>query len=300
MSILVGIGLSLCSSTLSTWFAASMPEDRIAQGMGIYGVIQAISMAIAPAFGLWVASVFGYRIACWTAALFNGVCIPLILPLHDEHYIAKADTSSPARQRKRSFLLPQLIPLASIMFLFCVPYNGAVSFLDVFVKSNGLSFSAGIFFSSFAIWLLLTRLFLSRFLDRISFRVFVIIGIPLAVFSMLLLQWTQSIYCLIVSALLLSLSYGILQPVGQATSIKSAPEGKQGVANCTYYIGMDLGMALGPVIAGGVYQVAGASLLFYTMAFFPLLAIPILIIFKKYLVKDNNRNAMENRSISNI
>ena len=62
--------------------------------------------------------------------------------------------------------------------------------------------------------------------------------------SMLLLQWMNSMGFMVLSAIALTLSYGIIQPVSQAASIRSVPKNQQGVANCTYYIGLDLGMAL--------------------------------------------------------
>ena len=100
---------------------------------------------------------------------------------------------------------------------------------------------------------------------------------------MLCLQWMQGFGMMVVSAVFLTLSYGIIQPMSQAAGIRSVSEDQHGVANCTYYIGMDLGMAFGPIIAGGVYQVAGNEAVFYAMALFPLLAIPVLLLCQKTL-----------------
>lgn len=47
--------------------------------------------------------------------------------------------------------------------------------------------------------------------------------------------------------------YGIMGSVCQSTAILLAGKGKRGLANSTYYIGLDLGMTLGPVIGGFLY-----------------------------------------------
>lgn len=49
------------------------------------------------------------------------------------------------------------------------------------------------------------------------------------------------------------LGYGIMCSVCQSTAILLAGEERRGLANSTYYIGLDLGMTLGPVIGGFLY-----------------------------------------------
>ena len=41
--------------------------------------------------------------------------------------------------------------------------------------------------------------------------------------------------------------------VCQTRAILLAGEGRRGLANSTYYIGLDLGMAMGPIIGGVLY-----------------------------------------------
>lgn len=271
----VGVGLAISSSTFSTWVATSLPPDQIGQGMGLYGVIQALSMAIAPALGLWVADLVSSRLTCLISAAMNMISILMVLPLTDEHYIKAAERNRTNSFEGKQIFIPRLLPVALLMFLFCVPYNGTMAFLETSIIDRGLDFSAGPYFTIFAIALLVTRLTLSRFLDAYPYRLFVWMCIPFGVLSMLCLQWMHGIGMMIVSAIFLTFSYGIIQPVSQAAGIRSASEEQHGIANCTYYIGMDLGMAFGPMIAGGVYQSLGNSALFYVMAAFPLLAIPV-------------------------
>ena len=90
---------------------------------------------------------------------------------------------------------------------------------------------------------------------------------------------------MMLSAITLTLSYGIIQPVSQAACMRSVSKDQQGVANCTYYVGMDLGMAFGPIIAGATYQIAGESAVFYIMSLFPLLSVPILFAFRNSIKK---------------
>lgn len=280
-----GIGLAVSSSTFSTWFAASLPPERIGQGMGLYGVVQALSMACAPAIGLWLANLMDSRLTCMIAAILNLASIFLIFPLKDYNYLSHQSVALDEHAKDHRFIIPNLVPLAILMFLFCVPYNGTTAFLETVVSDRRLTFNAGLYFTIFAVALLVTRFALSKFLDNYPYRYFVWMCVPFGILSMLFLQWMNSFCFMVLSAIALTLSYGIIQPVSQAAGIRSVPKDQQGVANCTYYIGMDLGMAFGPIIAGGAYQMAGDNAVFYIMSLFPLLAVPILLICQNSIKK---------------
>ena len=50
--IVNGIGYSCCSVCMSTWMSNMLPKDKIGFGMGLYGTMNALAMAIAPAIGV--------------------------------------------------------------------------------------------------------------------------------------------------------------------------------------------------------------------------------------------------------
>lgn len=54
-------------------------------------------------------------------------------------------------------------------------------------------------------------------------------------------------------AMFMAGGYGIMYSVCQSKAILLAGKGKRGLANSTFYIGLDLGMALGPIIGGVLY-----------------------------------------------
>lgn len=68
--------------------------------------------------------------------------------------------------------------------------------------------------------------------------------------------------------------YGIICSVAQSTAILMAGKGKRGLANSTYYIGLDMGMALGPLLGGVIYGELNVK--YFYMVF--LFTIPIILI----------------------
>lgn len=47
MRLANGAGYSLCSVCMSTWFAETLPPARLGQGMGVFGLMNALGMAVA-------------------------------------------------------------------------------------------------------------------------------------------------------------------------------------------------------------------------------------------------------------
>ena len=48
----------------------------------------------------------------------------------------------------------------------------------------------------------------------------------------------------------MAVGYGVIYSVLQATAMLLAPMEEQGLASATFYLGLDIGMTLGPIIGG--------------------------------------------------
>lgn len=76
--IVNGIGFSLCSVCISTWMSTLLPKEKIGSGMGIYGAMNALAMAAAPAVGVSLYERIGYRPAFLVAAAFSILIVVVI------------------------------------------------------------------------------------------------------------------------------------------------------------------------------------------------------------------------------
>ena len=71
------------------------------------------------------------------------------------------------------------------------------------------------------------------------------------------------------AAVLMAGGYGIMSSVCQSRAIVVAGREHAGLGNSTYYIGLDLGMALGPILGGVLY--GGLPI----AAFYPVLSLAV-------------------------
>src|SRR5699024_9552889 len=61
------------------------------------------------------------------------------------------------------------------------------------------------------------------------------------------------------------LGFGSLFPIMQAITVSLVPVTEITRALSTYYIMMDLGLSIGPVLFGAIYEAAGASFMFLSI-----------------------------------
>lgn len=268
--IINGLGFALCSTCMSTWMSDLLPQEKIGSGMGIYGTMNALSMAIAPAIGVYIYQNFNYTIA-FSLALFTAIISIIIIQF-------VKDKDEPIITTNTNFKLEiidkNVVPIAFIMMMFAIPYCATQSFLVTYVEAKQLDIHISLFFPAYAIALLILRLSLKSLFDKLPFGIFFTSSIICASLSIYFLHAMQNNFDMLIAAIFMAAGTGIINSVCQSTALLLAPKNKRGLANSTFYIGIDLGMALGPIIAGIFYE--NFSLyLFYPLFFF---TIPLAII----------------------
>ena len=274
-----GVGFSCCSVCMSTWMANMLPKEKIGSGMGIFGTMNALSMAIAPSIGIWISERFGHRAAFATAGCFAILTLVII------QFVSDKGLPQPraSKQAKLQVVDVRILPVALIVTLFTIPYCATQSFLVSYVQARQIPVSTGLFFPMYAMALLVLRIGLRKYFDRLAFRLFVAVCSASSVLAMLSLQMMKNNQLLLVAAIFMAGGYGIICSVAQSTAILMAGEGKRGLANSTYYVGLDIGMALGPVIGGVLY---GALDIQY---FYPVFLVTIPVIFLISMHKNLSR-----------
>jgi len=288
--IVCGIGYAACTVALSTWFSMLVPSNKVGKAMGIYGTMQAISMAFIGYMAFVITDYCGgERVAFFVSALFAVVTFVLSFIIKDRgNPIVKQDVV----KKKTRLLDINVLPVALILMLFTIPYNATQGLIKKYVATMGLNsiLNAGAFVTMYAIFLIILRVGFRNFFDKVRYRTFLFISLVSSLVAMSSLavigviaskvsgfvlsyvyveQWIStlitSVLVMIIPGLFMAGGYGIMCSVTQATAIKLAG-GKEnrGVANSTYYMGFDAGMALGPTI-GGVIMGNFEITMFYPM-----------------------------------
>ena len=284
--IVNGVGYACCSVCMSTWMSNLLPENKIGSGMGIYGTMNALGMAVAPAIGVSLYQKLGYRPAFVAAALFSAAIAVIIQFVQNK---GEPSAASAGVHKKLELIDVKVIPIAVIIMLFSIPYCATQSFLVTYIDIRNLPVTVSLFFPLYAAILLLLRLTLRNLFDKKPFSFFIVLSSVSAFLSISVLAVMRHNFSMFFAAVFMAGGYGIMCSVCQSTAILLAGKEKRGLANSTYYIGLDLGMAFGPIIGGLLYEHLNIRL------FYPVLALTVPLALAAYWL---NRRKFRLRKIS--
>lgn len=261
LRVISGIGGALSSVCLATWFSRMLPASRLGQGMGLFGLSNAFGMALGPATGVALYQAFGYT----PAFLFSGIvaclgaCVPLLAreePPSKEHC---PDTAVHCREiiDWASLIDVSALPFALVVMIFALPYMAAQQYLVSYVEARGVSVIVSLFFPVYAIFLFILRLSMGRLFDRVPFRFFLIFSVLSATAAFFLLSIMDSNSIMAAAAFCMAGGYGLMCSVCQSEALKAVGQQRAGSGNATYYMGLDAGMMLGPVVGGALMDCIG-------------------------------------------
>jgi len=270
--VINGLGYTLCSVCMATWMANLLPPDRIGSGMGIYGLANALGMAVGPAVSVYLYQHYSYQSVFWLAAGFSLLLLAVI------QFVGNRGVPSPSYRANKTpgklrLVQPKVIPVAIILMLFSLPYFATQTYIVSYIANRHFSVPASIFFPVYAIILLVMRLVLRDAFDHVPFKTFIWICLGFNLLGLIGLTDLSNWFMLIVGAFGLAAGYGLMFSICQAKSLTLVPEADHGLANSTFYIGVDLGMSVGPMLAGVITTVLPWAWLYPVMS----LTLPLIV-----------------------
>lgn len=268
-----GVGYSVCSVGMSTWLAERLPPARLGQGMGLFGLMNALAMAVGPATGIAVSGLLGVRAAfVVSAALAATAVLGALLVRGGE----SGEGLRPGGRRRARVLEARALPAAVTIALFTLPYMATQSFLVSYVEARGLDVPTGAFFTLYALFLMALRVCLGRAFDSVPFSRFLVLSAASQLGSLALLWVMRGPVELLLAAPLMAGGYGVMCSVCQAAAVRAAGDGGAGMANGTYYMGLDAGMTLGSVAGGALLRSVGPAWFYPALMLAPLAALLVL------------------------
>ncbi|OYS00424.1 MFS transporter [Lactobacillus taiwanensis] len=265
-----GTGFVLATVCMTTWLAFLVPRSHVGEAMGFYGLMNALAMALAPALAINLYKVIGYKSALWLAVLAT------ILMIVSIQFVGNHAKPKIIQNKKRKIKIIQkdAIPVAMLTTFFAIPYFITQADIVVYVERQRFSIAVGYFFVIYAIALLLIRIVLKKYFDLIRFGIWFWLSLISMILFLIIATFMVNNWLMGLAAIMLSIGYGVIYSVNQSTALMLAPIEEQGLASSTFYLGLDIGMAAGPMI-GGVTAQNLAPNYFYPVL---LVIVPIILI----------------------
>ncbi|MFR9557285.1 MAG: MFS transporter [Rikenellaceae bacterium] len=246
--ILLGASFSLVTTAANTLAIDVIPSSRRGEGIGYYGAIIVLAMAIGPMLGLYMIELFDYRelfimaaVSCWL-----GVAIGSFVKSKPREPIIHEALSIDR------FFLREGMPIASVIALMYFLYGTLMVYIALYVGESGLDINSGNFFLLLALGIIIARTVASRALRLGLNDLIVKIGSLTIIGAASIFIFFLNSITFPISSILLGVGFGMVAPSIQSMIVDLVPAHRRGTANSTYFIALDLGSGIGMLVGGTI------------------------------------------------
>ena len=241
----------------STTVAAStvaidvLPSSRRGEGIGYYGLSNNLATALGPVLAIYMLQAFqgDFHALFWISTVFSlaGLLLDATIKLPAREFRPEKKVISLDR-----FFLLKGWRVALSMLGFSFSYGVVSTYVAIYGKEElGITGGTGIFFSLFAVGLIVSRLTGAKALreNRVSYNAST--GCVTSMLGYLVFAAVNNPVGYYASAFVIGLGNGHMYPAFQNMFINLAENSQRGTANSSILTSWDAGLGLG-VLAGGV------------------------------------------------
>lgn len=261
LRILFGAGIALgiiASLTLATDLASG---SRLNEGLGIFGIMPMLGLAIGPIIGESVMHQWGFDGMFLIAACFFICSFLFMIPLKEQF------SSSAVRERGtflRALQIPLVWRMAFICLCFGVAFAAHTGFVAPFAKTESLPVSA--YFGFYSAGAILSRLFGSKLATRFGETRVIPLAMILAGIGFVCMTQVTTMVELIFTGFFAGVGHGLLFPSLLALTIRPIAARDRGKVTGILTGGFDSGMFLGSLVMGQLGEYLGFGMIFATAA----------------------------------
>jgi predicted MFS family arabinose efflux permease len=248
MRLIQGFMYGITTTLIMVSIVQTLPEDKLGQGIGFYGISTIGNQAIAPVIGLSVADALGYSAVFYTTASFVVFSVFLSLALNTQSKIGSKE-----KFVFHNIFAKEAVGIAVVGAIFMCGHTAVSNFLVVFARGRGIQ-AVGFYFTVHIVVLILTRIFSSRWIDELPYQRILYPCAVLCAAGLWIISMARSFVYLAAAGIILGLGYGIATPTIQTAVVRQVEPERHGAASATYFVGVDLSVVLGSVMMGNVAE----------------------------------------------
>lgn len=258
-----GMCFGAAGTVLATAVQAIVPPTRRSEGTGWFSTAMTFSGALGPLLALQLSTRVGYDSLFWAATASTAVAFVLSFLLR----VPGPTPTGRFRLSRAGVFSPEAAPVSVVIMIGGFAYGGVLAFLAGYAAEQGYGPTLpSLFFVLFAAGTIAGRAVFGPLHDRRGDNAVVYpILIGYAASYAVLALW-QSPAGMLVAGLVLGLSYGPTVSVFQTIAVQVAPPAAVGVATGTFFLFLDLGTGIGPMVLGAVVAAVGIPAMYLACA----------------------------------
>ncbi|MBR6895777.1 MAG: MFS transporter [Lactococcus sp.] len=288
--LLNGFAYGALSTATNAIVTAYIPKSRYGEGINYYGLSTSLAAAIGPLIGLLLLNLTNFRfIVIFSIVLVLLTTIACFAFPVKNIVLTKENREAINKWTFDSFIEKKVIFIAFVAFLMGLSYSSVLAFLSSYVKVIHLVEISSLFFVVYALVITVTRPLSGKIFDSLGEKFVMYPSYLFLTAGLILLSITDNSWMLLFSGGLIGLGYGTFMSNGQAVALKQVVSNHRiGVALSTYFIGLDLGLGVGPFVLGELRSFFSFQEVYLIAAVLPIVCLVLYMISRR---KGNNAPA---------
>lgn len=271
-----GASYGAAATAIGTIVTDLVPRARQGEGIGYYTLSVTLGAAIGPFLGMYLLHNGGFNMIFAMCVLTALLCLVITVFLA----VPEASCCAASLQREEGrgfqwsrFIEAKAVPISLVCALVYFGYSSLLSFLSSYAGTLHLETEASFFFVIYALAIFVSRPFTGRLFDRRGERITMIPAFLAFAIGMVVLSQAKTGAVLLFSAVLLGFGVGVVQSCGLAIAVKGIPSERLSLVNSTFYICLDLGIGVGPLLLGMLIPYSGYQGMYLSMTLLTMAAL---------------------------
>jgi predicted MFS family arabinose efflux permease len=273
LRVVTGIAFAVGSTVSLTLAVEAVSPLRRGEATGYFGLANSLAGAIGPAAGLALAHRISYDAVIWAVVAASALATLCSLLLADSRNVEAGATARGVRR----FLEPRVFAVAAVILLVGIPFSGLFGFVDPFVQSRGLDGAGTTFFLAYSAMVLVSRPLTGKALDRVPASRVLVPALLLVGLGLVVLAEAHGHGLIVVAGLLCGAGLGMALAGGTVVTVQRAPAGRLPQAASTFYLSLDVSVALAPILLGLLIPTLGYAGLFRALTVVTLAAVALIV-----------------------
>jgi MFS family permease len=279
IAILHGAIWSSILSAASAIMTDFIPVSRRTEGLAYWGLAPTAAIAIAPAVGLQVYR-FGWLALCVEIATLSA-CMAFWAMRIPGGQTGNADTHFP---RVGELWDWDVVKTTLSLTVTSFGYGGITSYVAILSRERGIH-PESLFFTVFAITIVVVRVFTSHLGDRFGHKVLLYPAFAAMPIAFGTLSVASTTWQMVAAAILFGIGLGASFPAFMTFVVANTDEQRRGRTFGSVIWAFDTGIGLGSLVIGAIGQRRGLGFAFGIAAAISCLAIPIFVATSRQLAR---------------
>lgn len=256
-----------------------VPNSRLWEGMGYFGLSITIGMIIAPSLGIFLYQVTSFENLVYISGVLGLIALLLLASVH---YQTPDQVLKTKKEDLKFTYLGSLVEKsgwfpAVLTLLISLGYGSIVTFIVIFGEERGIE-QIFLFYLFNAIFASLSRPVAGKWFDQKGPIGLVILTISITFAGMWVLSFAHSDMMIAVAGVLFGIGFGSLIPTLQSWTLSMTPPNRRGVANGMFFSSIDLGIGISGLVFGILAQYVELGALFQISSGFIVIALILTIV----------------------